>query len=334
MDIKKAIKDWMLPISMTAGASAYLMYHWIPALHPAGPALETIVGIIQPLIIFVMLFLTFCRIEPKDLRPHRWHGWMLLVQGGLFTLLGLSIVLLRHLVPDCGESTVLIESAMVCLICPTATAAAVVTKKLGGDVAGITTYTILINVLTAILVPAIVPIVQPKHGVDFISASMMILAKVFPLLIMPCFCAWLLRYISPKIHSRLARKADLAFYIWAVGLFLAIVVTVKAIVHSTMPVVLILSIGAVSLASCIFQFWAGHVLGGRYDIAKGGEDGLKESRTTTCGQALGQKNTVFAIWMGYTFLSPETSIAGGLYSIWHNLYNSWQIYRYQHSKTI
>ena len=88
------------------------------------------------------------------------------------------------------------------------------------------------------------------------------------------------------------------------------------------------------LASCIFQFWAGHVLGGRYDIAKGGEDGLRESRTTTCGQALGQKNTVFAIWMGYTFLSPETSIAGGLYSIWHNLYNSWQIYRYQHSKTI
>ena len=71
MDIKKAIKDWMLPISMTAGASAYLVYHWIPALHPAGPALETIVGIIQPLIIFVMLFLTFCRIEPKELRPHR-----------------------------------------------------------------------------------------------------------------------------------------------------------------------------------------------------------------------------------------------------------------------
>lgn len=330
MNLRKAIKDWMLPISMSAGVLAYLSYHWLPALHPAGPALESIVSVIQPMIIFIMLFLTFCRIEPHDLRPHRWHGWMLAVQGGLFTLLGLVIVLLRHLVPDCGESTVLIESAMACLICPTATAAAVVTKKLGGDVAGITTYTILINILTAILVPAIVPIVQPTQGVNFISASMMILAKVFPLLIMPCFCAWLLRYLAPRLHSQFARKADLAFYIWAVGLFLAIVVTVKAIVHSTMPVMLIVSIGAVSLVSCIFQFWAGHVLGTRYDNAKGHKGPeTRDSRVTTCGQALGQKNTVFAIWMGYTFLSPETSIAGGLYSIWHNLYNSWQIYRYQ-----
>ena len=45
----------------------------------------------------------------------------------------------------------------------------------------------------------------------------------------------------------------------------------------------------------------------------------------TAGQALGQKNTVFAIWMGYTFMTPETSIVGGIYSIWHNLYNARQL---------
>jgi len=45
------------------------------------------------------------------------------------------------------------------------------------------------------------------------------------------------------------------------------------------------------------------------------------------GQALGQKNTVFAIWVGYTFFTPITSIAGGFYSIWHNVFNSWQLYR-------
>ena len=26
-------------------------------------------------------------------------------------------------------------------------------------------------------------------------------------------------------------------------------------------------------------------------------------------------------------MTPETAIVGGLYSIWHNLYNSWQLYR-------
>ena len=50
-------------------------------------------------------------------------------------------------------------------------------------------------------------------------------------------------------------------------------------------------------------------------------------RKITAGQSLGQKNTIFAIWMGYTFMTPETSIVGGLYSIWHNLYNSWQLYK-------
>ncbi|MBR6287668.1 MAG: transporter, partial [Bacteroidaceae bacterium] len=47
----------------------------------------------------------------------------------------------------------------------------------------------------------------------------------------------------------------------------------------------------------------------------------------SAGQALGQKNTVFAIWMGYTFLSPVTAMAGGFYSIWHNIVNSYQLYK-------
>ena len=47
----------------------------------------------------------------------------------------------------------------------------------------------------------------------------------------------------------------------------------------------------------------------------------------TAGQACGQKNTVLAIWVGYTFLDPLTSVAGGFYTIWHNLFNAWQLYR-------
>lgn len=49
--------------------------------------------------------------------------------------------------------------------------------------------------------------------------------------------------------------------------------------------------------------------------------------TAPAGQAMGQKNTIFLIWMALTFMTPETAIVGGLYSVWHNLYNSWQLYR-------
>ena len=146
---KDIIKQNMLPISMIAGAVMYLTYHYMPEpIHQAGPVLEHILAIVQPLLIFTMLFLTFCRIEPRELKPHKWHWWLLLIQGGSFTLLGLAIALLSRLHPaGLFECKVLIESAMLCLICPTATAAAVVTRKLGGDIPGVATYTILINIL-------------------------------------------------------------------------------------------------------------------------------------------------------------------------------------------
>ena len=335
MDIRKTIRNWMLPIAMVTGASSYLLYHVMPEpIHMAGPYLERILSVVQPLLIFLMLFLTFCRIEPKDLKPHRWHWWLLLIQGGIFTLLGFAIVLIGKHWPGVGsDAKVLIESAMLCMICPTATAAAVVTRKLGGDVAGITTYIVLINILAAVLVPLIVPLIQPMGGMDFWNAFNLILAKVFPLLILPCFCAWLVRYLMPRVHQKLLQWQDLPFNIWVVALVLAIAVTTKAVANSEMSWWLLAAMSVISLLCCVFQFAAGRYVGVRYkphrtDVHPEVEARGRAVRQVTAGQSLGQKNTVFAIWLGYTFMPPpETAIVGGLYSIWHNIYNSWQLYR-------
>ena len=176
MDAKKMIKDWMLPIAMLTGASLYIIYRYTPLLHPFGPYLQGLAGFLQPTLIFAMLFLTFCRIEPKDLKPHRWHWWLLLIQSGLFAGLGIgAFAVMKHLPGESTDWLVLVESAMLCFICPTATAAAVVTRKLGGDVAGITTYTILINLVTALIVPLIVPMIRPVDGMNFWLAFSMII---------------------------------------------------------------------------------------------------------------------------------------------------------------
>ena len=326
----------MLPIAMVTGASVYLLYHIMPEpVHKAGPVLAGIVEILQPLLIFSMLFLTFCRIEPKDLKPHRWHWKLLLIQGGLFLVLGFAAFALMSVLPDSShEKLVLIESAMLCLICPTATAAAVVTRKLGGDVPGLTTYIVLINLLAALLVPLVVPMIHPESGKGFWESFSMIMAKVFPLLITPCLCAWLVRYLAPRMHRKFLRYPDLPFYIWAFALTLAIAVTAKSIVHSELSVGLLLLMSLISLVCCAFQFAAGRFVGSRYRPRSGSqavEQRGKEIRKVTAGQAIGQKNTVFAIWLGYTFMTPETAIVGGLYSIWHNVYNSWQLYRAGHN---
>ena len=332
MQIKKFLKEWMLPIAMLTGASIYLIYYILPEpIHQAGPFLSSLLGVVQPLLIFCMLFMTFCTIEPKDLKLHRWHWWLLLIQGGMFVLLGLVAILLLRLFPERSwNMVVLIESAMLCFICPTATAAAVVTRKLGGDVPGITTYIVLINILTALLVPIVIPLIQPESTLDFWTSFGMILAKVFPLLITPCLCAWLVRYLVPKLHRKLLSYPDLAFYLWSVALTLAIAVTTKSIVQSSMSIWLISGMSLVSLISCAFQFYVGRRIGEKYtprhrSMSSNDEEKGREIRKITSGQSLGQKNTVFAIWLGYTFMTPETAIVGGLYSIWHNIYNSWQL---------
>lgn len=312
---KKFIRDWMLIIGMVAGASLYLIYHAIPELHSAGPVLERICKTVQPILLFSMLFLTFCKIEPRELKPRKAMLWGLLLQGGLFVALALVLAFCPSVPHRIG-----LEALMLCLICPTATACAVVTGKLGGDMAGVLTYTILINLLVAVLVPLMVPLIHPIDGMTFFSAFLKILSKVFPLLIMPCLAAWFVRFCLPKAHAWLIRYTHVSFYIWAVSLTLAILMSTRAIVRNEDSLALLIDIAIASLVACIFQFWAGKRIGSHYH------------RKITAGQALGQKNTVFGIWMGYTFLDPIVSVSCGFYSIWHNCYNTWQLYKVRKQK--
>ena len=305
------LKNWMLPVAMVTGALLYIVYHFVPALHPAGPFLLITVKKIQPVLLFLMLFLSFTRISPKDMKLRGWHWWLLLIQAGLYVLLALFVVRC----PGLSDTVkAVIESAMICLICPTATAAAVVTGKLGGNMASLITYTVLINLVTAVIVPLFVPMMHPAEGVTFFSSFLKIMAKVFPMLIFPCIVAWTLRFCCPKVHDWIAKYSHYSFYIWGVALTLAILMTTRAIFDNDGGAAVIVGIAVASLLCCAFEFWSGKKIGAAY------------GEKITAGQSIGQKNTVFAIWMGYTFLTPVTSVAGGLYSIWQNIFNAWQLY--------
>ncbi len=308
--LAKFFRDWTLIFAMLAGVLSYLAYREIPALHPAGPFLDRAVRAVQPALIFLMLFLSFCKIGPRQLRPRRWMLYLLLVQCGSFALLALLLHFVPHIPLREG-----IEAFMLCMICPTATACAVVTGKLGGDMAGAVGYTVLINCAAAFVVPALVPLVHPVPGVTFWNSFGAILLKVFPMLVLPCFAAWAVRLLFPRLHALMLRCTGASFYMWAVSLMLAIMVSTRALLHNGSGLAVLFELGAASLLACVLQFWLGKLIGSRY------------GSRITAGQALGQKNTAFGIWMGYTFMTPVVSVAGGFYSIWHNCYNTWQMYR-------
>lgn len=207
---------------------------------------------------------------------------------------------------------------MVCFICPTAAAAAVVTGKLGGSEASLTTYTILSNILAAVVIPLAFPLVEVSAEGDFLVQFFKILAKVFPLLILPLFCAWFVRTCLPRVQRFIVTYLkDAAFYMWCFNLIIVVGQALRSMVNSEESWAVKSELALAGLLVCALLFALGKGIGAHY------------GESISAGQALGQKNTVFAIWVTYMYLSPVVTLAPGSYIIWQNLFNSWQIERYR-----
>lgn len=308
-------KDWLLPIAIVLGISLYLFYHFTTFLRPWGYSLHRIASEGQRLVIALLLFFQFVQVSPHDLQLRRWH-----LRALAFQILGfLGFAALSAAAAD-GSARILLECAMLCLVCPTASAAGVITRKLDGDLAGTVTYLVLVNVAATFLIPIVIPMIRPAADLGFWAYVGRIAWKVFPVLILPGALAWLVRYTTHGLQRRLMRFAPNSFYIWFFGLTLAMVLSTHALLKSHLGGWAVTGIVLVSLAACAVQFFAGRRIG------KGRVESI------TVGQALGQKNTGFLIWLGYNYLTPVTSVAGGLYAIWQNLFNSWELYEHDHRK--
>ncbi len=305
-------KNWTLPLAMLSGAVGYFIFADISFLSSAKPFVNDLIAYLTPFLIFAQLLLTFCKVERlTELKPKIWHAWLLLFQ--IITCLTVAALLLYCPMDEVYREV--FEGAMVCLICPTATAAAVITGKLGGSASTLTTYTLLSNLLAAIVVPIVFPLVEPHAGITFFSAFLKILSKVFPLLLLPFFLAWFLKLYLPKVHRFLLSFHDLAFYLWGVALAIVSGQTIRSLVNSDAPGFVQALIAIAGLLTCVLQFFLGKNIGAHYKERISG------------GQALGQKNTVLAIWMAYTYLNPLSSVGPGSYVLWQNLINSWQLWK-------
>jgi BASS family bile acid:Na+ symporter len=86
--------------------------------------------------------------------------------------------------------------------------------------------------------------------------------------------------------------------------------------HVTASTADVLLIALISLLICILNFGLGALLGG-------------EHFRQEASQSLGQKNNSFVIWVALTFINPLVAMGPTFYILYHNLYNSWQIYRFE-----
>lgn len=309
MNIVKFFKKFSLPSSLAIGTVGYLLFAEVPMLEPvgevAGPMLESLL----PIVLFALLYVTFCKIQLKDLRPRVWHFWLQAIRVCLSALLVLLII---H--TDDADMRLVLEGVFICVICPTAAAAPVVAEKLGGSVASLTIYTIMANVVTSIIIPLFFPMVEKSADISFLAAVMMVLRNVTTVLVLPLCLALISRKVVPSFTRRVAEVKDLAFYMWCFNLSIVTGVTVKNILASTVSGWVLAMLLILPLFVTVMQFAIGKAVGRHY------------GDSITAGQALGQKNTVVGIWLTLTFLNPLAAVAPGAYVLWQNMVNAWQIW--------
>ena len=303
-------------MSMGTGALLYLVFAYVPQLDEAALFFDPVMEAILPMFMFLVLFVTFCKVDFHKMRPVWWHLWV-----GIFNLLFVGIVMAVILGLNLkAEKLVLMEALLMCIIAPCATAAAVVTQKLGGSLEQTTTFTFLSNFITVLLVPVCFPMIEKGADISFMSAFWKILYQVVVLLVVPMLLAYVVKHTMHRLHKKIVSIKDLSFYLWGCSLMIVTGTTVKNILHAEASVLFLAMIALLGLLLCIIQFAVGRFIGHFF------------GRTQEAGQALGQKNTAFAIWLGITYLNPLSSVGPGCYILWQNIINSVEIWQERKKK--
>ena len=288
----KIIKPYMMPIAITVGSIFYKFFDGLSFL--------------TPYLIFVMLFLTYCNLKMTDIRFSKLHAWLIFIQvlGSLAVYFLLSPI-----------NVILAQGAMICILAPTGTAAPVITGMLKGNVASVTAYNLLSNMSIALLAPVIFSFVGSYQTMPFIDSFIAIAQRVMILLLTPFALAMLLRKLSPKFTTTMAKISGVSFYIWTLALCVVTGRTVGFILkQSDSNYTIEIIVATAAFVACAVQFLTGRKIGSKY------------GNTIAGGQGLGQKNTILAIWMAQTYLNPIASIGPGAYVLWQNIVNSYQVW--------
>lgn len=258
---------------------------------------------ITPILISLMLFCTFCRVDVRRMRPNRMHLWLLAVQ-----MIG-CLAVYYALLP---VNHTLAQGAMMCVLAPIAMAAVVIGGMLGADIETMATYSLICNLATALLAPVILSFTgngECSFGI--------ILAKVAPLLIGPFVAGQFCRAFVKPLARWVSEHKRLSFYLWLLSLVVIIGRTTSFIIErGTAESNLEIALAMAALVICLAQFAIGRHIGIKYGDKVAG------------GQSLGQKNTVLAVWMSQSFMDPLSCVAPTAYIVWQNFVNSYQIYKH------
>ena len=258
-------------------------------------------------IIMLMLFLAFVNLKVDRRALHRSHLYLLILAPLI------AVVFFAILAPFDKEIAVV---AFLIAMTPAATASPVVTSLIGGNAS----YVALMVLFTSMIQPFLLSLSLPflnGGGVRFSLCDTIV--PVLVTVLVPFAAARLVMLAAPVLSKRLNALKPLSFPLWLAVLVIACSEASFFLHTSDSPKGRVLAVAAVSFVLCFLNFTIGRLIGGR-------------DHAIEAGQSLGQKNTVFSIWVALTFLSPFSVTGPAFYIVWHNLWNARQIHQYESKK--
>lgn len=288
-------RSFVLPLAIVLG----LLFHRHFA--PAGAAI--------PPLIFLILLLNNVAVDMKKLKLTMLDLWLAVFQ--IVVSLG-SYFLFKAF----GSSELVAQGVLIGVLCPVAASSVVIATILGADRETVTTYAIAGNLMVAAVAPVYFSFIGIHQDIPFFQSMWMIFKRIAPTIALPFFVALFLQRALPSVNDFLCRYKGLSFYLWAAALTITLGQTIDFMfLHGRDELPAILTMGIGSVVYCAIQFAFGKWLGGRYGDRIAG------------GQLLGQKNSAMGIWIANTYLLPLAAVFPALYSVWQNLFNSWQMWR-------
>jgi len=205
-------------------------------------------------------------------------------------------------------------AAFITGIAPTAIAAPVIISFIQGQVEYVVGAVLLSNVAVSLVLPVTLPYVVG----DVVKISVwQVLRPVLVTMFVPLVLAQLSRRLPQPVQSAIRRGKRISFPLWLFALFIMCANAGNFLRNDvTASISTVLSVALISLVLCILNFAIGAALGG---------DRFRQESS----QSLGQKNNSFVIWIALTFINPLVAMGPTFYILYHNIYNSWQIYRFE-----
>lgn len=313
VNFKKLIEKYVLPVSMMVVFLVFLLFENVSVLEQYRSQISNFVNPIIPACVCVMLYSAFCKVQLEKMKPRKWHFYLLITQ----LVLSLVLVGIITYFKDFTYKEALI-GALVCVVGPTAASAGVVASKLGGEESTISGFMIVSNAMCAVTIPLLLPLVNGRGESHFFLEFLNILRMVFPIIIVPFVLAQLTKLYFKRLHHFMLTKfKDLAFYVWSASLVLITARACSNAYHANLTLINALALLTAAVAVCIVHFGLGRVVGSFFN------------EKVNAGQAFGQRNMIFCIYVALTYTDPISSIVATLHMLVQNFYNSYQIIEYK-----